>query len=699
MKELRPIINSVLNSYSGILFLARPAAGLAILLFSVLISPNLGLSALVCVSSAYLFARILGLKEDFLRLDFYIYNPLLVGLSIGYFFKIDPLSLLFLVLMGIFTFLLTYGLSSAFWYYFRLPVLSLPFVVGSLIAALASYRYSNLFVKSLYKFPTFSYFSLPLWLEGFLRSLGAIFFMPQVMVGLGLFLVILFSSRIMALLSVLGYATGTMIAYFFTGSFQEAFSNLNHFNFILIALALGGVFLIPSPKSYLMALVASAIAVPLTEASQVFWEKFGLPAFALPFNLTTLLVLYALGLSGYRKLTLYYRGTPEKTLDHYLTLEKRFPARTWEVDLPVSGRWLVWQGPDGKFTHKGPWRYAIDFVITDEAGRTYAGEGLRLEDYYAYHKPVFSPVTGRVVEVVDSLPDEPPGSANKDYPWGNHVIIYDPRGFYAVLAHLSPGTLKVKKGDWVVKGALIGLCGSSGYSPEPHLHLHLQSGPEIGSPTLPFVFSAYLKNGEFHDFSLPAEGETVEPAPPERRLKQTLNFLLGQEFEYDFFKNEEFKERFTLRVEMAPDGTFYFTEGKGKLYFAQRGSAFYFLNFEGPRTSPLRYFFLAAPKIPLLLKEGLSWEDYLPLEVSLSPLKKGLYLFILSFWPSFLKFKARYQALNRFDFKGEITFNDEKIKTTVRLAPGKGFTEIKIEKVNENLSFRRRTNHEQESSL
>ncbi len=689
MKELRPIINSVLNSYSGILFLAKPAAGLAILLFTVLINPNLGLSAFICVLSAYAFARALGLKEDFLRLDFYIYNPLLVGLSIGYFFKIDLLSLIFLILMGVFTFLLTYSLSSVFSYYLRLPVLSLPFVIGSLIAALASYHYSNLFVKSLYGHEALAFISLPLWLEGFLRSLGTIFFMPSSVIGLGLFLVLFLSSRILALLSVLGYLTGTLIAYLFTGSFEEAFSNLSHFNFILIAMAIGGVFLIPSPKSYLLALVASAIAVPLTEASRVFWEKFGLPAFALPFNITSLLVLYTLGLSGYRKLTLYYRGTPEKTLDHYLTLGKRFPARNWEIDLPVSGRWFVWQGPDGQFTHKGPWRYAIDFVIADESGRTYTRDGSSLEDYYAYCKPVFSPVTGRVIEVVDGLPDEPPGSANKDYPWGNHVIIYDPRGFYAVLAHLSPGTLKVKKGDWVVKGALIGLCGSSGYSPEPHLHLHLQSGPEIGSPTLPFVLSAYLKNGEFRDFSLPAEGETVEPAPPERRLKQTLNFLLGQEFEYELFKNGEFKERFTLRVEMAPDGTFYFTEGKGRLYFAQRGSAFYFLNYEGPETSPLRWFFLAAPKIPLNLKEGLSWKDYLPLEILLPPFKKDLYLFMLSFWPSFLKLKARYWALNKFDFQGEISFNDKKIKTLVRLDPGRGFEEIKVEKENESLLLQR----------
>ncbi|MBX6423285.1 urea transporter [Thermosulfurimonas sp. F29] len=695
MRDLRPVANSILNSYSGVLFFSRPAGGLAILLFTLVLNPNLGLSALVCLLSAYLCARLLGLKEDFLRLDFYIYNPLLVGLSIGYFFRLDLLSLLFLVLMGVFTFFLTYGLSSAFSYYLRLPVLSLPFVIGSLIATLASYHYSNLFVKALYARKLFLFTSLPLWLDGFLRALGAVFFMPHPLVGLGLFLVLLLASRILAFLALAGYLAGSLLVYLFTGSSAEAFSNLAHFNFILIAMALGGVFLIPSPRSYLLALIASAMAVPLTEASRAFWERFGLPAFALPFNLTTLLVLYALGVSGYRRLTGYYRGTPESTLDHYLTWEKRFPSTAWEVELPVSGRWTVWQGPDGQFTHKGPWRYALDFVITDEEGRTHGGDGTRLEDYYAYRKPVLSPVSGRVVEVVDGLPDEPPGSANREQPWGNYVVIHDQRGFYAVLAHLSPGTVKVKKGDWVVKGALVGLCGSSGYSPEPHLHLHLQTGPELGSPTIPFLFSGYLRNGEFHALSLPAEGETVEPALPEKRLKQSLNLLLGQKFTYEVQGEEGSEEILHLEVKMAPDGTFYLTDGKARLYFAQRGAAFCFLNYEGTNRSPLRWFFLAAPRIPLNLRPGISWSDHLPLEILLPPLKKGLYLFLISFWPSFLRLEARYQALGRFDFRGRIIFNDYEVETAVKIHPLAGFEEVVIRRKGRTLRLRRRENDEE----
>ncbi len=688
MKTPVPVINSILNSYSGVLFFSRPLGGLLILLLTLGLNPNLGVSALVCMLSAYAFARLMGLKEDFLRLDFYIYNPLLVGLSIGYFFKIDPLSLLFLVLMGIFTFLLTYGLSSAFAYYLRLPVLSLPFVLGSLIATLASYHYSNLFVKGLYAREVFFLPELPLWLEGFFRALGAVFFMPYAPVGLVLFLVLLWASRILALLAFFGYLTGSFIAYLFVGSQEEAFLNPSHFNFLLVAMAVGGVFLVPSPKSYLLALSASAVCVPLTEATRAFWEKFGLPAFALPFNLVTLLLLYALGLSGYRRLTRYYRGTPESTLDYYLTWERRFPSGVWDVDLPVSGRWTVWQGPNGRFTHKGQWRYALDLVISDESGSTHREDGTRLEHYYAYRKPVLSPVNGRVIEVVDGFPDEPPGSANRENPWGNYVVIFDPRGFYAVLAHLSPGTLRVKKGDWVVKGSLIGLCGSSGYSPEPHLHLHLQTGLELGSPTVPFVFNSYLKDGEFRDFSLPAEGDAVEVAPPKRRLKQSLNLLLGQTLRYEVYRNGKFLKEVEFSVEMAPDGTFYLTDGRARLYFAQKGGAFYFLNFEGSEVSYLRWFFLAAPKIPLCLKPALSWTDYLPLHLLLSPAKRALYLFLVSFWPSLLRLEARYEAKDETEFFGRIRLNDARVETRVRLSLSLGFEDVEVK--TEGLLVRRK---------
>jgi urea transporter len=45
---------------------------------------------MVAVLAAYGFARFIGMGAAFLESGFYTYNPLLVGLSLGYLFKLTP---------------------------------------------------------------------------------------------------------------------------------------------------------------------------------------------------------------------------------------------------------------------------------------------------------------------------------------------------------------------------------------------------------------------------------------------------------------------------------------------------------------------------------------------------------------------------------------------------------------------------------
>ena len=104
-----------------------------------------------------------------------------MGLSLGYLFQLTPLTLFFVVTAGVAAFILTHSLFSAVWYYLRLPVLSLPFVVVSSLAYLAAGSYTNLYVGALYPRHIAAFETMvPLWLGGFFRSLGVIFFMPSV---------------------------------------------------------------------------------------------------------------------------------------------------------------------------------------------------------------------------------------------------------------------------------------------------------------------------------------------------------------------------------------------------------------------------------------------------------------------------------------------------------------------------------------
>lgn len=45
-----------------------------------------------------------------------------------------------------------------------------------------------------------------------------------------------------------------------------------------------------------------------------------------------------------------------------------------------------------------------------------------------------------------------------------------------MIAHFQKGSLKVKEGDQVKAGDLLGSVGNSGNSSEPHIHFHVADG-------------------------------------------------------------------------------------------------------------------------------------------------------------------------------------------------------------------------------
>jgi murein DD-endopeptidase MepM/ murein hydrolase activator NlpD len=393
-------------------------------------------------------------------------------------------------------------------------------------------------------------------------------------------------------------------------------------------MAVGGVFLVPSLRSYTLALIAVVTSTILLSSSEVFWSRWGVPVFALPFNVVTLAFVYVLGLVEHPLLA-KTSGTPEEVLDEHLSGAMRYRGSRRTLALPFSGRWTVWQAFDGPWTHQGPWRYAYDFVITDAEGATHRGEGTRPEDYLAFRKPVLSPIKGRVVRTLDSLPDNPIGETDRANNWGNFVILKDERGFYVEISHLAQGSVKVKEGDWVERGALLGLCGNSGYSPQPHIHIQVQETDRTGAPTVPFSFVGYRSRDEFHANDTPEAEAQVEALPSEKALGNRMGFVLDEV--YAFRVRERDRTRFPgaregvveLTVRMAPDSTFYLDSGRGRLYFGSEEGTFYFYRMEG-QDPCLRALFLALPRLPLAYRQGLTWKDHLPAGLVTRGLRRAL---------------------------------------------------------------------------
>lgn len=177
--------------------------------------------------------------------------------------------------------------------------------------------------------------------------------------------------------------------------------------------------------------------------------------------------------------------------------------------LPFEGAWtIVNGGVSREASHSwdiNSQRYAYDFLILDDSGKSCRGNFSNCDSYYCYGRTVLSPADGVVEEIRTDCEDSKIFSGKTD-PLirdirGNYVLLRhtdlnntesspaDCGQEYSLLAHLMPGSIQVKKGQRVRRGEPIAHCGNSGNSTEPHLHFQVQNGKSFyHSAGLPIHF-------------------------------------------------------------------------------------------------------------------------------------------------------------------------------------------------------------------
>ena len=166
-------------------------------------------------------------------------------------------------------------------------------------------------------------------------------------------------------------------------------------------------------------------------------------------------------------------------------------------------------------TYVTPEIFAIDWIRLVD-GRLYTGDGKQNSDWAAYGAPLYAVADGTVVSTVNNLPDIPPrGAPNLSGPQdygGNSVCIKIGPHRYAFYAHLQPGSLRVRRGQRVRTGQIIGVLGNSGNTDAPHLHFGIQERPDGLSKSEPFEIDHFTVQG------------TVDPAtavPPKLTVTGT----------------------------------------------------------------------------------------------------------------------------------------------------------------------------------
>ncbi|GEA13848.1 hypothetical protein E308F_00880 [Moorella sp. E308F] len=193
-----------------------------------------------------------------------------------------------------------------------------------------------------------------------------------------------------------------------------------------------------------------------------------------------------------------------------------------EYILPFKGQWYVANGGvDKRTSHSwGVWpqRYAYDFVIVDESGKTCSGSGKQLQDYYCYGKDILAPADGEIVSMADGHPESKvygDGRAEcraKDIR-GNFITLKHNEKEFSTIAHLMPNSITVTLGQKVVRGQVIARCGNSGNTSEPHVHFQLNDGRSFfASAGLPVKFKNVLakENGKTGLADYIVKGQSVE---------------------------------------------------------------------------------------------------------------------------------------------------------------------------------------------
>ena len=186
-------------------------------------------------------------------------------------------------------------------------------------------------------------------------------------------------------------------------------------------------------------------------------------------------------------------------------------------------------------------RFAIDWMRLDQAGQFVHGDAADVHNYDSYGAEVLAVADGTVVETLNDLDDQKPGTLpdpnsitlqNVD---GNHVVLDLGGGVFAFYAHLQKGSVRVASGDRVKRGQVLGKLGNTGNTSAPHLHFHLMEGPSVlGSNGIPYLIDSFAIAGQVSaaDFAAAtgvegnwSKGLLRSPSPRHNQFPLDLNIV------------------------------------------------------------------------------------------------------------------------------------------------------------------------------
>ena len=166
----------------------------------------------------------------------------------------------------------------------------------------------------------------------------------------------------------------------------------------------------------------------------------------------------------------YYTLHPAEPY-HSTTLQEYAPVQTTAAIFPDGIQWRMKKIPSIQ-------TYKVAF--SGKPGHAASHEGMDLVHNQSSIKQVMVVAAddGTVAYVRTGCPQSSMFKHNTSLReggagWGNHVVLYHGDGVYTRYAHLCPGSVKLRVGDLVKAGTVIGEMGNSGRSETRHLHFEV----------------------------------------------------------------------------------------------------------------------------------------------------------------------------------------------------------------------------------
>lgn len=298
----RPV-RLVLKGVSEVFFMNNAVTGLFFLAGIFVGSWMSGVAALVGTICSTYAAVVFGFPEDSIEAGLFGFNGTLTGIALLLFLKNSPELWLYVVLASIGSTIVLAALMSILGSW-NVPASTAPFVSVTWIFLLAVFSFGNLArgtALPLQQLPQLSgtpvHLSLVMGVVGVLKSVAEVMFQDSIYTGILFVIGIAVASGRGAFLAVAGALIGVIVPIFLGANQHLIEMGLYGFNPVLTLMAVGLIFIKPSLKTTVLAILAGVVTVVVQGAIANFLAPAGLPTLTSPYVATMWMFVFAVQIS------------------------------------------------------------------------------------------------------------------------------------------------------------------------------------------------------------------------------------------------------------------------------------------------------------------------------------------------------------------------------------------------------------------